>query len=105
MMWKIRRFLMYQNPESQMQDVARQPRPGRELFEEFQTRERLQQGEFLAFEGVGGKDVYNITAPFTVDGRSYIAGRVEPRRDEGDSEVQFFKEEKGVWVPAAEAPV
>ena len=96
---------MYQNPESQMQDVARQPRPGRELFEEFQTRERLPMGEFLSFEGVGGKDVYNITAPFTVDGRSYIAGRVEPRDTAGNSEVQFFEEKNGTWVAAAEALV
>ncbi|MDP3697357.1 MAG: DUF1861 family protein [Candidatus Taylorbacteria bacterium] len=96
---------MYQNPE--MQDAARQPRPARDLFEEFKMRERLPEGEPLVFEGVGGKDVYNITAPFTVGDRSYIAGRVEARESQNvkcDSETQFFEEKNGTWVPAHEAP-
>ncbi len=95
---------MYQNPESQMQDTIRQPRPGQELFEEFKTRERLPSGEFLVFEGVGDKDVYNITAPFTVDGKTYIAGRVESRDTELGSQVRFFEERNSTWTSAPSTP-
>src|SRR3989344_4151395 len=96
---------MYQNMESRMKDAARHACATRELLEEFKTRERLSEGEFLIFEDVGGKDVYNIAAPFTVNGCSYIAGRVESRRAESDSEVRFFEEKKGAWVVVHKAPV
>jgi len=58
----------------------------------------------ILFDGVGGRDVYNITAPFSLGGESVIAGRVE-ERDSEDSEIYFFREEKepgesfGKWVP------
>jgi len=42
------------------------------------------------FEGVDGKDVYNITAPFSMNSKAYIAGRVDPREKEGELEVRFF---------------
>ncbi|WP_172194980.1 DUF1861 family protein [Saccharibacillus qingshengii] len=52
------------------------------------------QGSRLQFEGVGDKDVYNITAPFWNEGQWYIAGRVEERESE-DSEIVFFKAKQG----------
>jgi hypothetical protein len=56
----------------------------------------------LVFEGVGDRDVYNIAAPFELDGRQVIAGRVE-RRDVEHSEIVFFAEQGGTWrpIPAA----
>ena len=42
----------------------------------------------LQFTGVGDKDVYNITAPFQIDGVTVIAGRVESR-DSEHSEIHF----------------
>ena len=101
-----RRSSADQNLESQTQDSAREASAARPLLEEFKTRERLPEGKFLSFEDVGGKDVYNTTAPFTIDGRSYIAGRVESRHtNKGDSNAQFFEEKNGIWVAVHEAPV
>ena len=89
-----------------VENVARsRPSVARELLEEFKIRERFPEGEFLSFDGVGDKDVYNITAPFMVGDRSYIAGRVESRLAKGNSEAQFFEEKNGIWVPVHEAPV
>jgi len=58
----------------------------------------------LQFDGVGGRDVYNITAPFEDDGEPVVAGRVEARDSEA-SQVVFFVERGGVWVPREDAPV
>ncbi len=58
----------------------------------------------LVFRGVGGKDVYNITAPFEDEGKMVIAGRVEPR-DSEHSTIVFFVERDGAWVPLEGAPV
>lgn len=57
----------------------------------------------LAFAGVDGRDVYNITAPFVSAGRRIIAGRVEAR-DSEDSLAVFFEERDGIWHPVADAP-
>lgn len=57
----------------------------------------------LTFAGVGGQDVYNITAPFSSANLTVIAGRVEPR-DKEHSTVFFFQEEGGVWQPIPGAP-
>jgi hypothetical protein len=58
----------------------------------------------ILFSGVGEKDVYNITAPFEDEGELVIAGRVESR-DSEHSEVYFFVEEDGDWIPRKNAPV
>ncbi|WP_376771899.1 MTP-1 family protein [Paenibacillus rhizosphaerae] len=60
--------------------------------------------EKLVFAGVGERDVYNITAPFVDEGRTVIAGRVESR-DSERSQVVFFEENDGTWVPIEGAPV
>jgi len=75
------------------------------LVEEYRKQARAAPGaEKIRFEGVGERDVYNITAPFSADGRTVIAGRVE-RRDSEESEVWFFVPEGDRWVPLAGAPV
>ena len=44
----------------------------------------------LTFVGVDGYDVYNISTPFTIKGRTYLAGRVEKRENEF-SVVRIFE--------------
>ncbi len=56
----------------------------------------------LVFEGVGNRDVYNIAAPFEMQGREIIAGRVE-RRDVEHSEIVFFGETNDTWQPIPSA--
>lgn len=58
----------------------------------------------LIFEGVGERDVYNISAPFEDEGELVIAGRVE-RRDSEESEIWFFVRRGEHWVPREGAPV
>lgn len=57
--------------------------------------------ERLVFEGVGARDVYNVSVPFDdpgLPGRRVIAGRVE-ERDSERSTVVFFAEDGEVWRP------
>lgn len=58
----------------------------------------------LVFDGVDGRDVYNIAAPFEDEGEQVIAGRVE-RRDSEESEIYFFVRKGEKWVPREGAPV
>ncbi|NNV07886.1 DUF1861 family protein [Geobacillus sp. MMMUD3] len=74
------------------------------LLEEFQRAPQPLRVEKLVFAGVGGRDVYNISAPFEDGGEWVIAGRVEAR-DSEQSEVYFFVEREGTWVPREGAPV
>ncbi|MBS2771301.1 DUF1861 family protein [Anoxybacillus rupiensis] len=74
------------------------------LLEEFQYRPQPVHPEKLIFKGVGDRDVYNISAPFEEDGEQVIAGRVEPR-DSERSEVYFFVNRHGEWVPREGAPI
>lgn len=60
--------------------------------------------EKIVFTGIGDNDVYNITAPFEDEGELVIAGRVESR-DSEQSNVYFFVEKGGRWVPREGAPV
>jgi hypothetical protein len=64
----------------------------------------LIRGEKLIFGGVDTRDVYNITAPFMDNGELVLAGRVE-NRDKESSEVIFFVQRKGEWVPRNGAPI
>ncbi len=82
----------------------KQPKSAKEIFEAFEKREQLPAGELITFEGVDDKDVYNITAPFVIDGKTYIAGRVESRGTESDSQTRFFEERNNVWIPAQRTP-
>jgi hypothetical protein len=51
----------------------------------------------LIFNGVEGRDVYNITAPFESAGKTVIAGRVENRDSEYSDLVFFEEKEDGLW--------
>ncbi|RYL86662.1 DUF1861 family protein [Sporolactobacillus sp. THM19-2] len=75
-----------------------------ELLREFQRREQPYIAEKMVFKGIGDKDVYNITAPFEDDNETVIGGRVESRDDEY-SQVYFFINKDGFWVPKNGAPV
>jgi len=62
------------------------PQSAKELFEEFlKTPQSNLQGESLVFEGVCEKDLYNITAAFSMNSKTYIAGRVESIEKEDES--------------------
>lgn len=78
----------------------------RDLFCEFrqlhQDRDRKNTGK-LNFAGVGGHDVYNITAPFSSAGKTIVAGRVEPRCHEYSATI-FFEETDNIWSPVPDAP-
>ena len=52
----------------------------------------------LIFQGMGQRDVYNVTAPFDYLGHPTIAGRVEKRDDEL-SEIHLFRQNAEVWEP------
>lgn len=76
-----------------------------QLFADYQKRtahNTFSTGR-LEFTGVGDKDVYNITAPFTSAGQVVIAGRVEAR-DSEHSTIVFFSEQQGQWAPVENAP-
>jgi len=81
-----------------------QAKPSIELLKEFLAVKPPSTGRRLVFSGVGGRDVYNISAPFLDRGEPVIAGRVE-NRDNESSEVMFFVERHGEWVPRNGAPV
>lgn len=66
------------------------------------ARSRGKRGhtQKLSFRGVGGNDVYNITAPFFWHGESWILGRVEARHTE-HSEIRFFRGSGTEWEAAS----
>jgi hypothetical protein len=73
-----------------------------ELLAQYDDR-NLPIGHVIRFEGVGERDVYNITAAFIDRGELIIAGRVEDRTTEF-SEVVFFRLDGEVWVPHPDYP-
>jgi hypothetical protein len=75
-----------------------------ELMAEYRSKRLPIVTQKLQFEGVEGRDVYNITAPFEDDGELVIAGRVE-NRDTEYSDVLFFTCQDGTWRPRTSARV
>ncbi|PGM57039.1 DUF1861 family protein [Bacillus sp. AFS053548] len=75
-----------------------------ELILEFTTKKQPTNPENIVFTGVGNNDVYNISAPFEVEGELVIAGRVESR-DSEHSVVYFFVEKNGEWVRREDSPI
>jgi hypothetical protein len=53
----------------------------------------------LRFAGVGTRDVYNITAPFTCGDVRVIAARVEEREVEHADTMFFAEHPDGIWRP------
>ncbi|MBW7454629.1 DUF1861 family protein, partial [Paenibacillus sepulcri] len=77
------------------------PETANQLLKQFYAAPRATKVEKLIFSGVGGRDVYNITAPFHYDGEEVIMGRVE-ERDSEFSQVFFFTQSADhVWSPRA----
>lgn len=75
-----------------------------QLLEEYTSKTQPTSPEKMVFSGIGEKDVYNISAPFEDEGELVIAGRVESR-DSEHSNVYFFVERDGEWVPRENTPV
>lgn len=95
------------NPAMSLRSVTpltdRRPRACQEMLERFWPGMMASESALLRFEGIGGRDVYNITAPFTIDGEELLAGRVEDR-DHELSDIVFFRREGTAWVPFHQAP-
>ncbi|RYL88503.1 DUF1861 family protein [Sporolactobacillus sp. THM7-4] len=68
-----------------------------------ESRYPVHHVEKLTFQGVGNKDVYNITAPFFDEGKEIIAGRVESR-DSEKSFVAFFEQAGDNWALMRDMP-
>jgi hypothetical protein len=75
-----------------------------QLLEEYTSKTQPTSPEKIVFSGIGENDVYNISAPFEDEGELVIAGRVESR-DSEHSNVYFFVERNGEWVPRENAPI
>ncbi|GBG10769.1 hypothetical protein PAT3040_05533 [Paenibacillus agaridevorans] len=65
-----------------------------QLLESYRGHREPVTGAKLRFEGVDGRDVYNITAAFADYGAPVLAGRVEAR-DTEFSCVKFFRRKEG----------
>jgi len=81
----------------------------KDLIHFIKKSNRKELGKIIEFDGIDGNDVYNITAPFMLKGKKYIAGRVEKRESfykdsDYNPEVIFFVERNGIWTPAENAP-
>lgn len=81
-----------------------------QLLQEFAGQPPLPQGEILKFAQVGEMTIYNITAPFEVGGKTYLAGRVESLESDWqkptyDATTVFFTQADDVWTPVAGAPI
>jgi Protein of unknown function (DUF1861). len=84
---------------------VRRPLVCSELLEAYRASgARADSPSRIVFEGVGDRDVYNIAAPIQDGGLYIIPGRVESR-DSEHSDVVFFSEQDGVWLPVEDAPV
>lgn len=70
-----------------------QPVSCQEMLGEMTGRHEIlgapRDAEIFQFADLGDRDVYNLTAPFEIDGRTIIAARIEPR-DSMVSDIGFF---------------
>ncbi|GIN72092.1 hypothetical protein J14TS2_25670 [Bacillus sp. J14TS2] len=58
----------------------------------FEEVKKIYDSATLTFRGVEGFDVYNISIPFSRDGKRYLFGRVERREEWARSWVRLFEE-------------
>lgn len=68
---------------------------------ESEYREPLTDVKQFIFNGMNGRDVYNLAAPVLVDGEMVLAARTEPRESH-DSTVYLFHEKNGEWYPISD---
>lgn len=74
-----------------------QPRKAFDAWQDFRkSRYPATPGRLLAFHGIGGHDVYNTSVPFTYNGQTILAGRVE-KRDSEDAMTLFFAQRGDGW--------
>lgn len=74
-----------------------------ELLKKYREEQLYSKATVLTFKDVADKDVYNITAPFLLEGQVVLAGRVESRDDEHSEIVLFTEAEENTWVPIKES--
>jgi len=80
------------------------PEPVTDQHRAFEASRPGRLGEILRFDGVDGRDVYNPSVPFKLDGMTVMAGRVESRDGHGSVTMFFTPSKDGVWRPIAGAP-
>ncbi|MBU1051354.1 MAG: DUF1861 family protein [Nanoarchaeota archaeon] len=66
---------------------------------------RIISSEKLIFSGAMEQDVYNVTAPFLVNGEEYLLGRVETRGDERNTKIIFFRKKDNLWEADIRMPI
>lgn len=71
------------------------PKSVKEQYKNF-DQATVISSKVLTFKGVDGLDVYNPSIPFQMNGKIYIAGRVEKRCEEF-SKVKFFEKKKDCY--------
>jgi hypothetical protein len=78
----------------------------KELLADYRKNQlHLLKGEKLRFKVDGNIDVYNVTAPFKLNGKTYLAGRLDKHQEFLESLVTFFTPSKdGVWEVVKDAP-
>ena len=79
------------------------PRSCAQLLAELKTPSPIK-ARILHFDGVSGRDVYNITAPFSFNGTELLIGRVERRDTELSEIVVFKKAAQDWWTPTFTHP-
>jgi len=80
------------------------PEPVQAQHQAFEARRPTEPGEILTFAGVDGRDVYNPSVPFELDGMTVLAGRVEAREGHHSEVVFLTPGEDGNWCRIPEAP-
>lgn len=73
------------------------------LLKLYRNESALCESQKIIFKGVGNKDVYNITAPFSDGDKRIIAGRVENRSDHF-AEIGFFEQVGDEWHLISDTP-
>lgn len=91
---------------------SRTPFSCQEMLGDMTRRHELfgapNNAEVFQFADMGDRDVYNLTAPFEIDGRTVIAARIEPR-DSMVSDIGFFHKVaassgRSTWKPVPGSP-
>lgn len=71
-----------------------------DLLKLFRSTEQPTNAKKIVFNGVEGFDIYNPTAPFKFNGKTYIIGRVEKRDSEHSEAIFFVQQEDGSYSVA-----
>lgn len=71
------------------------PETTKSQYEKF-NKNTVLNSTVLTFKGVDGYDVYNPSIPFILNGKTYIAGRVEKRTEEF-SKVKLFEQKNNYY--------